>query len=75
MKQGFQVDLCSVKFVQCANNNKYPRSVKTKNKHVLIHDDTDRIVQKTLSEDDIVQLRVDLILIEYREDGHWVRRR
>ena len=37
--------------------------------YLLIHDDTDRIVEQTLSKDDSVQLRVNLVLIEYRQDG------
>lgn len=38
----------------------------------LVHDDTDGIVQQTFSEDDGVQLRVDLVLIEDSEDCDWV---
>ena len=38
----------------------------------LVHDDTDSVVQQTLSKDDGVQLRVDLVLVKDGEDGHRV---
>ena len=41
----------------------------------LVHDDTDRVVQQTLAQDNGVQLWVHLVLIENGEDGHWVRGR
>ena len=44
-------------------------------KDSLIHDDGDRIVQYALAEDDRVQLGVDLVLIEYGEDGDGICRR
>ena len=39
----------------------------------LVHDDTDSVVQQTLSKDDGVQLRIDLILREYAQDSNGVR--
>ena len=41
--------------------------------HLLVHDDTNRIVEQALSEDDGVQLWVDLILIEYGQYGDRIR--
>lgn len=38
----------------------------------LVHDNTDSIIEQRLAEDDGVELGVDLVLIEYREDGDWV---
>lgn len=43
------------------------------NVYLLIHDDTDSIVQQALAEDDSIQLGVDLILIEYGKNGDWIR--
>jgi hypothetical protein len=37
--------------------------------HILIHDDTHGIVQKTLAENDGVELWVNLILVENSENG------
>lgn len=41
----------------------------------LIHNDTDSIVQQTLTKDDGVQLGIDLVLIEDGQNGNGVRGR
>lgn len=46
------------------------REVET---YSLVHDDTNGIVQQTFTEDDGIQFWVDLVLVEYRKDGHRVR--
>lgn len=40
--------------------------------YLLVHDDTDCIVQQTLTKDDGVELGVHLVLIEDGEDGDWI---
>lgn len=37
--------------------------------HLLVHDDTDRIVQQTLTKDDSIKFRVNLVLIKDGQDG------
>ena len=37
---------------------------------VLIHNDTDSIVEQTFTKDDSVKLGVNLVLIEYSKDGN-----
>jgi len=39
---------------------------RKRNLHSLIHDNTDSIVQQAFTEYDSVELRVDLVLLEYR---------
>lgn len=41
--------------------------------YVLVHDDTDRIVEQTFAKDDRIKLRVDLVLLENRQNGHRIR--
>lgn len=40
--------------------------------HLLVHDDTDSIIEQTLSKNDCVQLGVDLVLIEDGKDSNRV---
>lgn len=44
-------------------------------RHVLIHDNTDGVVEKTFAEDDRVEFGVDLVLLKNGKDGHRVRSR
>ena len=41
---------------------------------LLVHDDTDRIVQQAFTKDDVVELWVDLVLVEDSEDRDRIRR-
>lgn len=43
--------------------------------HLLVHNDTDSIVEQTLAKDDGVELRINLVLVENGEDGNGIRRR
>jgi hypothetical protein len=40
--------------------------------YLLVHDDTDGIVQQALTKDDAVQLRIDLVLIEDGKNRDWI---
>lgn len=41
--------------------------------HSLVHNDTNSIVEQTLAKNDGVEFRVDLVLVEYGQDGDRVR--
>ena len=43
--------------------------------YLLVHNDTDSIVEQALAEDDCVELGVDLVLVEDGKNGHWISRR
>lgn len=45
------------------------------NRYALVHDDGDRIIEQTLTENDAVEFWVDLILLEDRKDRNRIRRR
>lgn len=47
--------------------------VRKRGRYALIHNDTDSIVQQALAKNDSVQLRVDPVLVENREDGNGIR--
>lgn len=49
------------------------RAVMTQSEwHLLVHDDTDGVVQDALAKDDAVQLRVNLVCVEDGQDRHRV---
>lgn len=40
--------------------------------HLLVHDDTDSIVQQTFSKDDGVEFGIHFVLVEDSKDRDWV---
>jgi len=49
------------------------RRKKEKERDLLVHDNTNSIIQNTLPKNNRIQLRINLILIENRKNRHWVR--
>lgn len=90
MEDGADVDFTSVESRQCSGRNKVLNGIfsvfsnvrlKRKRKtscdggYSLVHDNTDCIIQQTLSKYDRVQLRIDLVLVENRKNRHRIRSR